>query len=129
MGILNTPLAQILLDLDHFSAFLALSAMATLLVRPHRKYVFVLNHNYMFNNRDRPVLMEKGLFIPRVSPSYCEPESHHLVRNPIQAPLFRLFPRARRKCQRLRSTRFYRKRPPHLRFYELPFRWALPIES
>ena len=77
---------RIPLDLDHFSAFLVLSAIATLLVHPHRKYVFVLNRNSMLNNRDKPVLMKKNLFIPCVSSSYCEPESHHLVKSGIQNP-------------------------------------------
>jgi hypothetical protein len=77
---------RILLDLYHFSDFLALSAIYTPLVRPHKKYVFVLGRNSMPNNREQSVLMEKRLFILRVSFAYCEIESHPLFRNPIQNP-------------------------------------------
>jgi hypothetical protein len=77
---------RILLDLYHFSDFLALSAICGLLVRPHRKNVFVLDRNSMPNNREQSLLMEKGLFILCVSSDYCKIESHPLFRNPIQNP-------------------------------------------
>jgi hypothetical protein len=77
---------RILLDFCHFPSVFVLSVICTPLVRPHRKYVFVLDRNSMPNNREQSVLMEKGLFILCVSSAYCEIESHPLFRNPIQNP-------------------------------------------
>ena len=77
---------RILLDLYRFSDFLALSAICTLLVRPHSKYVFVLTSKGMLNNGNGPFLTGNELFIPGISSAYCVPGARHLVKNPIQNP-------------------------------------------
>ena len=74
---------RILLDLYNFSIFSSLSAIGRLLVRPHGKYAFVFDRNYMSNNQNRPDLMEKSLFIPGVSSVNCEIKSPLLFRNLI----------------------------------------------